>query len=136
MVPSQPNCFLLSDVLKVYFQYAIPAMIEEGNNLEVEECKLWELVISLQQAGSDDETIYDELVKCNYSYGCPLALYQEFYEASYCYIEDIAKASKKQLTKRWKKPQQGRTQSFLTSKMHRAWAGSTGISDTDVTNNN
>jgi len=95
MAPSQSNCFLLSNVLKVYFQYATPAMIEEGNNPEVEERKLRELVINLQCAGSDDETIYDELVKCNYSYGCPLALYEEFYEASYCYVEDIAKASKK-----------------------------------------
>jgi len=55
MAPSQSNCFLLSNVLKVYFQYATPAMIEEGNNPEVKEHKLQELVIDLQRAGSNDE---------------------------------------------------------------------------------
>jgi len=72
----------------------------------------------------------------NCSYGCPLALYTEFYEASYCYVEDIAKASKKKVDQEVNEATATRAHSELSNKWKCAelewgvWAYQTHMSQT------
>ncbi len=88
----------LSEVLNVYFKFAIPPLVgvEEA---KTHECQLQAFVANLQCEKYSDDRIYDELIACNPTFGCPLGFYQDFYTPFGDFIEDIAKESQKKADK-------------------------------------
>jgi len=89
---------LLSEVLNVYFKYAIPALVG-AEEAQVQEHWLWSFVANLQCEKYSDDGIYNELIACNPTFGCPLGFYQDFCKPFGDYIEDIAKELQKKADK-------------------------------------